>query len=279
LQSGIEFGAAAMVNAALAFALVLTATKAVAICLAWYRTMRDGRALLEAIRRPDWSVDEIRSEMERLSPLDGFIARIKAPALRACLKVGFRAYVVVSAATAILLAAGTSSVASAWLIVATGVSTATCTLLLLVTAMLRRVVYGNEDWRTLDVALPALPFASSWAVYRDHGSNVPVYFLVLVYLAVVGFAGLYSSIDAVDEHAFAVPSGPTAVTWLYFSITTVSTIGFGDVHPRSVGAEVAAISQIAVGPLLLSWLIAVLLTPRPVQSLAVAESRRSDLEP
>jgi hypothetical protein len=254
-----------MLNAALVLVLCLTVAKSIAMSLASWRSVTSGGALVDAVRRVESNTDEIRAEMYRLSPIDHRLAQAKPPAAKAALIFVFRGYSAVSAASLVVLIAGTSHSASSWLILAVGIAAAACTLLLLLTAVLRRLILGYEDWRTLDVELPALPFAQKWAVYAEQGSNVPIYFLVLMYLAVVGFAGLYSSINAVNGHAFATSSASSAITWLYFSITTVSTIGFGDVHPQSAGAQIAVISQIAAGPLLLSWLIAVLLTPKPTR--------------
>jgi Ion channel len=121
--------------------------------------------------------------------------------------------------------------------------------------------FGREDRPTPDVSVPRVHFLSHWAVYSDRGSNVAVYFLVLVYLAIVGLAALYISIAAIDPSAFSSSVHTFSLTWLYFSLTTISTIGFGDVHAHSVGAQLAVMAQVAAGPLLLSWLVAVLLSP------------------
>lgn len=87
-------------------------------------------------------------------------------------------------------------------------------------------------------------------------ANLSLYFLLLVYLAIVGFAGLCSAVNDAGPHAFSRDDlSVTPVTWIYFSMATISTLGFGDVHPTSTAAQIAVGCQIATGPLLLSWLL------------------------
>jgi Ion channel len=137
-----------------------------------------------------------------------------------------------------LAAAGSSP---ALLVLALGIATALNAVLHMVTAVVRRLILGHHDSHAPDVQVATL--TREWAVARDSLGNLSFYFLLLVYLVIVGFAGLYSAINAFDAHAF--DHGHLAlsfVTWLYLSITTLATVGFGDVHPVSVGAQVAVIA-------------------------------------
>jgi hypothetical protein len=98
-----------------------------------------------------------------------------------------------------------------------------------------------------------------WAVSRDRGANRSVYFLLLVFVSVVGYAVLYTSIHAGHPTAFDTGSDDTSIIgWIYFSATTVSTVGYGDIHPHTAIAAFSVTCQIASGPLLLAWLISVL---------------------
>jgi hypothetical protein len=106
------------------------------------------------------------------------------------------------------------------------------------------------------------PVFKQWAVFVEEGSNLPLYFLGLAYLAVAGFVALYSGLDAVLGGAYSPHRLAYApFSSVYLSVTTVSTVGFGDVHAARTLTEVASTWQIATGPLLLSWLLAVFLTP------------------
>ena len=213
------------------------------------------------VRAETFSNDDILAEMLRLSPLDRKIADIPPTLTRRCLRLLFWGPFVICISLLVVLLVGKTEYAPAWLILAVGCASALYTALHLVIAVLRRLAFGRQDSRTPDVSVPRVHFLSHWAVYSDQGSNVAVYFLVLVYLAVVGFATLYSSISSVHPTAFSSSVETFGLTWLYFSLTTIATIGFGDVHARSVGAQLAVMAQVATGPLLLSWLVAVLLSP------------------
>ena len=75
-----------------------------------------------------------------------------------------------------------------------------------------------------------------------------------------------------DEQTFLVrgePSNLQLIDLLYFSFSTLTTIGFGDIVPLSPGAQVAAIFEGIVGTLFLAILIAKLVgvyPPRPAHT-------------
>lgn len=151
-----------------------------------------------------------------------------------------------------------------------GVAIALGSVLALVMAVLRRLVLGSRDWETSDVQLPE--FFSEWAVSTEAGANNSVYFLVLVYLSIVGFAALYFSMEAIDGSAFAHFGSASVITALYLSITTLATVGYGDIHAVSDLARVAVIVQISTGPLLLSWLLSTLLASREGNTSQVSKT-------
>ena len=144
-----------------------------------------------------------------------------------------------------------------------GVATAVCAAEALVIAVLRRLVIGDDDWRTPDVAIPQRYPIKDWAVAKDRtsGANKSVYFLVLVFIAVIAFAALYRALGVLDADHFAGADAGSLGTWLYFSATTLATVGFGDIHPETWEARLAVTTQIMCGPLLLSWLLTVFLSP------------------
>lgn len=51
-----------------------------------------------------------------------------------------------------------------------------------------------------------------------------------------------------EEHVFSV--------FLYFSMTTLTTVGYGDITPRSMGARYAAVAEAVTGPFYLAILVA-----------------------
>jgi Ion channel len=157
-----------------------------------------------------------------------------------------------------VFAFGRSGDASLRLAVASAV--ALCVMLALVIAVLRRLVLGEYDAETSDVQLPA--FTKNWAASRDDGANNTVYFLVLLYLSTVGFAALYFALALGSTNALAHFGVPSVSSSLYFSVITLATVGYGDVHATSTAAKWIVMAQISTGPLLLSWLLAVFLTSR-----------------
>ena len=77
----------------------------------------------------------------------------------------------------------------------------------------------------------------------------------------------YSLLQIHDNHAFSFPlkenevgtmqfGGERTVTSLYFSFVTMSTLGYGDIVPRSSLARTAAAMQAIVGQLYLAVLVA-----------------------
>ena len=72
-----------------------------------------------------------------------------------------------------------------------------------------------------------------------------------LFIALV-FAGLYEAV-AVDygDH-------PTFLSSIYYSVVTFTTLGFGDITPRTPTAAVAVMIEVVVGYLMLGILISIL---------------------
>jgi len=98
---------------------------------------------------------------------------------------------------------------------------------------------------------------------------------ICVYLLIgVGFGVMYSLAELEDANAFAVPaglvtyvddklrahtSGPESIggSWyMYFSFTTLTTLGYGDITPVSPLARTLAMLEAVIGPLYLAILVA-----------------------
>jgi hypothetical protein len=71
----------------------------------------------------------------------------------------------------------------------------------------------------------------------------------------VFFAAAYRISDGLSQMPlFNGPSGPIRITYsdaLHFSIATLSTVGYGDIHPHDNGIRVLASLQVVAGQLLL----------------------------
>jgi hypothetical protein len=144
-----------------------------------------------------------------------------------------------------------------------GLSTALCALAMLAGAVLRRLVLGDVDACTLDVQVPRQAPWRRWAVTQDPGANLPILFAVMTGVTVLAFGALYRSIDYADPDSFSSPdSALSGFRFIYFSAVTLSTIGYGDVHPVETLGQIAVTVQIVAGPVLLSWLLAVFLGSR-----------------
>jgi hypothetical protein len=193
--------------------------------------------------------------------IDRLFDQARPAALRRALLLAFNAPVVVMLGTVVCLIPG----GSPWLVRDMGVATAFCSALALVISVLRRLVLGPQDHATSDVALPRAGPLKHWAVHDDGArGNLFVYFLVLVLMSVAGFAALYRGLALSDPHAFHADDVQVrAFTWVYFSLTTLGTVGFGDIHASSVLAQIAVACQIATGPLLVGWVLSVFTSSPP----------------
>ena len=82
---------------------------------------------------------------------------------------------------------------------------------------------------------------------------------------------LYSVIYQLQPGAFsitAIPAGELFTTFMYFSLTTLSTIGFGDIAPLTMQSRYAAVAQGIIGQFYLAILVARLVGMQMSQSSA-----------
>ena len=111
------------------------------------------------------------------------------------------------------------------------------------------------------------------AIFDEHlGAVQSVLAAICVYLLIgLIWAMVYSAIDFTVEDAFAfnerrmsTAHGHTNFSQLvYFSFVTMSTLGYGDVNPRTPLAETATWMQSVVGQLYIAILIARLVSELP----------------
>ena len=116
------------------------------------------------------------------------------------------------------------------------------------------------------------------AVLREYlGAIQAVLGAICVYLLIgLAWATIYSAIEHIEPQSFDFNNHRTTTTsggqtctkfsqMVYFSFVTMSTLGYGDVTPRTPLAETATWMQSVVGQLYIAILIARLVTelPRP----------------
>jgi ion channel len=100
----------------------------------------------------------------------------------------------------------------------------------------------------LAVGLLAFAVVSAWQVRAILRSPYPALRAVealaaAIPLFLVLFASAYLRIAAAQAEAFTEPLGKTSA--LYFTITVFSTVGFGDITPRTEAARIATMVQMA----------------------------------
>ena len=116
------------------------------------------------------------------------------------------------------------------------------------------------------------------AVLREYlGAIQAVLGAICVYLLIgLAWATIYAAVDRIEPESFSFSNHRTITTsdgqtytafsqLVYFSFVTMSTLGYGDVSPRTPLGETAAWMQSVVGQLYIAILIARLATelPRP----------------
>ena len=80
---------------------------------------------------------------------------------------------------------------------------------------------------------------------------------ISVYLIIgVWFQLLYSLIWAMDKDSFIMGHTSEVPDFFYFSFTTMTTLGYGDVLPKANVAKIAAMMQVITGQLYLAILVA-----------------------
>lgn len=100
--------------------------------------------------------------------------------------------------------------------------------------------------------------------------------LMLVYLSVVVFAfGYYLLADATDDQFAGLETRTDA---LYFTVTTLATVGFGDVHPTGQAARALVTGQIVFNLVFLASLVS-LLTHQVRRRADASRAARSDGDP
>ncbi len=91
----------------------------------------------------------------------------------------------------------------------------------------------------------------------DRPTLVAIEALVLLFtMLVFGFSALYLTINRNGNQFFDMN---TRVDAVYFTVATLSTVGYGDIHPTGQAARLAVIAQIAIDFTLLAVSVRLLL--------------------
>lgn len=181
--------------------------------------------------------------------------------------------IVVGVGGIVVLSVNAVDKSAGWLLLAVGIATAVCAVLHVLLAVCESLAFGRETRRLLHVHMPTdgrLGVPEDWSVSKDE-NNLLIYFLGLLGMVILGFAALNASIHTVYPSAFFTSGSTGDIAWIYSSIATAATIGDGDLSPRSPSTQLAAIVQIAMGPLLLSWLLVIFTGPDLVDRWTPAE--------
>jgi uncharacterized protein YjbI with pentapeptide repeats len=91
-----------------------------------------------------------------------------------------------------------------------------------------------------------------WLLMSDCGRSFMVWLLWTV-LIVAGFGCLFSQ----KPGWFEVRRGVTVFTHYYFSVVTFTTLGFGDIVPKTIGAEIAVVAEVLLGYIMLGVLVSI----------------------
>jgi len=96
-----------------------------------------------------------------------------------------------------------------------------------------------------------------WGLTSNYGRALGRW-LFACWLVMGFFAALFSVCEfCVRTPILSLKDGrtPTALTYLYFSVVTFSTLGFGDVTPCHWAGELAVMIEVFIGYLMLGWLV------------------------
>lgn len=134
----------------------------------------------------------------------------------------------------------------------------------------------------ISIVIVALVYcvAGVWALFRIHGSKHPartgITLLAVMVTAIVAIFSLaYLSLSVSDPANFNVPLDK--VSALYFTMTILTTVGFGDIHAQSHSAMIAVMVQMVLSITLITTLAKVLMeTSRRVTRARLEAMNQAD---
>lgn len=120
--------------------------------------------------------------------------------------------------------------------------------------LLRREIMDQNylyEFRTRDRRHAAL--YTVWKATSDCGRSLARWGAMTVMVALL-FAVLYTVVD------IGYGSNETALSPLYFSVVTITTLGYGDALPQSIAAQVLVMLEVAMGYMMLGGVLSIFAT-------------------
>lgn len=84
--------------------------------------------------------------------------------------------------------------------------------------------------------------------------------IAIIVALVTGYADFYFQLSRNYLHVFKDDLALSAIDSLYFSISTFTTTGYGDIYPISTSAKMFAASEMVLGYIVSSFVVAILVT-------------------
>ena len=120
----------------------------------------------------------------------------------------------------------------------------------------RRLDPGERTRRVNRQISPKVGFALEQVFDIARKMGPPIGGFALGYLVITFiFAGLFASEWRADTNAFkGLSKHPPFIDFLYYSVMTISTTGYGDVTPQSLPAKLLAAAEVLIG---LAWTVVI----------------------
>jgi voltage-gated potassium channel len=88
------------------------------------------------------------------------------------------------------------------------------------------------------------------------------------YLTVlIGYSIIYRAIYFGNSNSFVGIQNDRTITWIYYSLATMTTLGYGDIHPcQNCGwAQLAVITEVFLGILYIVWFLGAIINKLEMQ--------------
>ena len=90
-----------------------------------------------------------------------------------------------------------------------------------------------------------------WSITSDCGRSI-LRWCLWIMLVVLGYAYLYTQVG-IDYGDY-----PTPLSQIYYSMVTITTLGYGDVVPKTLAGQIVSISEVVIGYVMLGGLLSIL---------------------